>query len=66
MARALGVLEEAGMSRTMKLAVRDRKALADSVKPILDLPVERVVLAHDQVITSEARERLGRAFAWLL
>jgi hypothetical protein len=65
-ARVLGVLEELAMSRTMKLAVKDRKALAASVKPLLDLPVERIVLAHDQVITSEARTRLRRAFAWVL
>jgi hypothetical protein len=65
-ARALGVLDELAMSRTMKLAVRDKDALIASLKPILDLPVERVILAHDQVITSAARERLSRAFAWLL
>lgn len=65
-ARALGVLGELAMSRTMKLAVTDRQALAASIRPILDLPVERVVLAHDQVITSATRTRLRQAFAWVL
>lgn len=64
-AKGLGVLENLGMSRTMKLAVRDRGALSDSIRPLLELPVERIVLAHDQVVTGQARSRLQRAFEWL-
>ena len=64
--RLLGVRGVLAMSRTMKLAVRDRQALAASVAPLLDLPVQRVVLAHDQIIVQQAREQLAQAFAWLL
>lgn len=64
-AGVLGVLDKLGMSRTMKLAVRDREALAASVRPLLALPVERIVLAHDQIITDQARSRLEQAFRWL-
>ena len=64
-ARLLGVHGVLAMSRTMKLAVRDRQALATSVAPLLALPVQRVVLAHDQIIAQQAREQLAQAFAWL-
>jgi hypothetical protein len=65
-ATLLGVKGTLGMSRTMKLATRDKQALARSVAPLLALPVQRVVVAHDQVIEARPREQLHRAFAWLL
>lgn len=64
-ARLLGVYGRLAMSATMKFAVRDRKALAASVAPLLELPVRRIVVAHDQVIEDSAPERLRNAFAWL-
>lgn len=65
-ARLLGIYRQLGMSRTMKLAVKDRGALAQSVEPLLSLPVERIVLAHDQVIAQDAQSALRAAFAWIL
>ncbi len=64
-ARLLGIHGRLGMSRTMKLAIRDRAALADSVAPLLSLPVQRVVVAHDQIVSTQARQQLQRAFEWL-
>ena len=64
-ARILGVRGKLGMSRTMKLATRDKRALARSVQPLLSLPVQRVVVGHDQVIEDKAGEKLAQAFAWL-
>lgn len=64
-ARALGIYGRLGMSRTMKLAVKDRAALAASVAPLRALPVQRVVVAHDQVVDTQAQARLQAAFAWL-
>lgn len=61
----LGVRGKLGMSRTMKLAIRDRTAFRRSVQPLLSLPLQRVVLAHDQVISEDAAGKLSRAFAWL-
>jgi len=49
----------------MKLATRDKRALARSVAPLLALPVRRVIVAHDQVIDARPGEQLARAFAWL-
>lgn len=64
-ARLLGVLGEPGMSRTMRMAIEDRRALRESIAPLLALPVERIVLAHDSIIEDDAAQRLSRAFAWL-
>ena len=64
-AKLLDVHGKLGMSRTMKLATKDKQALAQSVLPLLSLPVQRVVLAHDQIITEQPMAKLKRAFAWL-
>lgn len=65
LARLLGIYGSLGMSVTMKLAVKDRAALAASVAPLLALPVKRVVVAHDQIVDTEAQAKLRTAFAWL-
>jgi hypothetical protein len=64
-AKLLGVHGTLGMSRTMKLAARDKRALARSVLPLLSLPVQRVVVAHDQIINEQPMAKLTQAFAWL-
>ena len=63
--KLLGVYGKLGMSRTMKLAVKDKRALATSVLPLLSLPVKRVVVAHDQIVEEQPLEQLKEAFAWL-
>lgn len=57
----LGVRERLAMSRTMRLLIRDGAALARSVRPLLALDVERVVVAHDQIIDTDAARRLRDA-----
>ncbi len=64
-AKLLGVHGKLGMSRTMKLATKDKHALARSVLPLLSLPVQRVVVAHDQIINEQPIAKLTHAFAWL-
>jgi Domain of unknown function (DUF4336) len=61
----LGVRGTLGMSRTMKLAIKDKTLFKASVRPLLSLPVQRVILAHDQVIEEDAARKLQHAFAWL-
>jgi hypothetical protein len=65
LAKLLGVYENLAMSRTLKLLVRDRKALSRSADRLLALDVTRIVLAHDQIIETRAQSRLAAAFAWL-
>lgn len=64
-AKLLGVHGRLGMSRTMKFATKDKQALARSVLPLLSLPVQRVIVAHDQIIDEQPRAKLTQAFAWL-
>ena len=61
----LGVNGKLGMSRTMKFATKDRRALARSVAPLLTLPVQRVIVAHDEIIDEEPMAKLAEAFAWV-
>ncbi len=64
--KLLGVRGQLGMSRTMKLATKDKKALARSVSPLLSLPVKQVIVAHDQIIDEQPVAKLKQAFAWLM
>jgi hypothetical protein len=64
-AKLLGVHGKLGMSRTMKFATKDKQALARSVLPLLSLPVQRVIVAHDQIINEQPMAKLQQAFAWL-
>lgn len=64
-AKLLGVHGKLGMSRTMKLSTKDKQAMARSVLPLLSLPVQRVIVAHDQIIDEQPVQKLVQAFAWL-
>ena len=64
-ARLLGVYDRLGMSLTMKLMTKDKQALRRSIEPLLLLPVQRIVLAHDQIIEEQPTIRLREAFEWL-
>ncbi len=63
--KLLGVHGKLAMSRTMKLVTKDKRALARSVMPLLSLPVQRVIVAHDQIVNEQPMEKLTQAFAWL-
>ncbi len=64
-ARLLGVYDKVGMSRTMKLATKDKRRLCRCIEPLLNLPICRVILAHDQIIEHEAGSKIREAFRWL-
>jgi Domain of unknown function (DUF4336) len=64
-AKLLGVYGSLGMSRTMKLLVKDKPAFRQSVAALLALPVTRIILAHDQIISDQCPTKLASAFAWL-
>jgi len=60
----LGVYEQLGMSLTMKMLVRDNQ-LSLGQWALKELGVERVILAHDQIVEGDVKQRLARAFRWL-
>ena len=64
-ARLLGVYDRLRMSLTMKLMTKDKEALRRSIEPLLLLPVQRVVLAHDQIVHDQPTKKLREAFEWL-
>ena len=64
-ARAQGMYQKLGFSRSMKLTIQDRAALAESVRVVAHWDIQRIVLAHDQLIESDAREQFLKAFSWL-
>jgi hypothetical protein len=53
-------------SRAWRLFVKDRAAMARSVERVLALPVQRLVMAHGEVVTSDAHDQLAAALRhWL-
>jgi hypothetical protein len=49
-----------------RLLVRDRAAYRRSLERILAWPIERVIVAHGEVVERDGRDALARAYAWLL
>ncbi|MGZ8301724.1 MAG: DUF4336 domain-containing protein [Telluria sp.] len=58
-----GVSGRLAVPRTVRSALKDRAAFADSVRTILAWPFERVVVAHNAIVDSGAHAALERAFA---
>ncbi|MDZ3832321.1 MAG: DUF4336 domain-containing protein [Sphingopyxis sp.] len=65
LARLLGVHQRVAMSRTMKWLVTDRPAFARSIALLCARDIRRIILAHDQIIETDAAPRLAAAFAWI-
>lgn len=63
--RMLGVLGRPGMSRAFRLASRDKRAMAASVAPLLALELDRIVMAHGEVLDDDCMDALRAATAWL-
>jgi len=64
-ARLLGVCDRLGMSRTMKWSVKSRDDFKLSINQIESWDINRIILAHDQIIEHEAKQKLINAFAWI-
>jgi hypothetical protein len=60
-----GLREHPGTSRLWRGQVKDRAALRRALDEVLTWDFERVVVGHGEPITTDARERLRRALAWL-
>ena len=67
LAKLLGVLGRPAMSRTMRFSVRDREAFQRSTEPLLDLQIDRIVVAHGRIINEISKVKLilaiGSSFA---
>lgn len=60
-----GILGHVGWHRLFRLVYRDRKAARASLERILQLPFERVVLAHGEILERDARQQVRQGMSWL-
>ena len=64
--RFLGdIYEKPGLSRLLRFAFRDKARARDSIDRILALEIEKVVMAHGEVVHGNGREVLQDVYAWL-
>ena len=62
MSRALGKVEQ---SRLVRWLTKDRQAAGKSVESLLELPFERLVMAHGDVVEKGARSELSAGTWWM-
>lgn len=60
-----GILGKPGWHRLLRMVYWNRRAARASLERILELPIERLVLAHGDIVRSDAREVLREAMRWL-
>ncbi|OGA96169.1 MAG: hypothetical protein A3E79_15690 [Burkholderiales bacterium RIFCSPHIGHO2_12_FULL_61_11] len=57
-----GVRQKFDVPRTVRAMLRDKGAAAASAKRIMEWPFQRIVMAHNTIIESDARAQLELAF----
>ena len=60
-AQLTGVRSRLAVARTVRLLVRDKSAARASAAQLLRWPIQRVVVAHNAVIETDAHAQLARA-----
>ena len=63
---ANGTRSRLAMPRALRFAIRDKAAARAAARSICSWPVQRIVLAHDTVITHDAAGQLRAALAFLV
>ena len=63
MVRAYGKLAQ---SLTWRFFIRDRRAAAQSLRRLLELDFDRLIVAHGEIVEQGGKEALRQATAWLL
>jgi hypothetical protein len=61
-----GVYGKPGWHRFLRFIYRDRAAAKASVERLLDLDLERIVIAHGELVTARPKETMREALAFLL
>jgi hypothetical protein len=62
---ALLAHREPGATWLERLMIRDREAAREQIGRMLAWDAERIVLSHGEMVASDGREVLRRAYAWL-
>lgn len=60
-ARLTGTLDQMAVPKTVRWLVKDRAAALASAQKVLDWPFERVVVAHNTILTVEAHTTVEKA-----
>lgn len=62
-----GTLGDVGQSRVWRwVLTRDRAAAGVSVRRLLELPFDQLIMAHGEIVEEDGREALERACSWML
>lgn len=59
-----GTMNRMSVSRLVRILTRDKMAAAQSCQRILQWPAQRLVVAHDCVLESDAQQKLANALAF--
>lgn len=60
-----GVYGQPSWNRLLRFVYRDKRKARASIDRLLELPIERITIAHGLVVEHDARNSLERGFAWL-
>lgn len=61
-----GVYGKPGWHRFLRFIYRDRAAAKESIEHLLDLDLERIVIAHGDVVATKPKETMREALSFLL
>ncbi len=65
MMRVFGISAHAGTSRFYRFAIRDRPAFWESLRQVMDLEFDRIIVGHGENVSRHGREVLREAYRWL-
>ncbi len=63
--KASGVYGKVGLSKTLRLAFRDKRAARASIDQVLERDFQRIVIAHGLPILTNAKASLRDSYLWL-
>lgn len=63
--KMVGAYGDVAVSRLYRSCIKDRKAMRASVDRILEEDFDRIVVGHGDVVETQGKERLRRAYEWL-
>lgn len=63
--KAFGIHGKAAVGLPLRVFYRDRKAARGAMDAILEHEIDRIVLAHGDLVTEDAKSTLREAYTWL-
>lgn len=64
--RLYGTHRKFGMTRDIRLAIRNRKAARRSIEKIMEWDFDRIIVGHGEVVEGGGKDLFRNAFSWLL